>query len=224
MNNEQSSTKKSSTIDWRLRAWFPELSAETHEKLKRYFVELLKFNKTINLISSKTEAQADLVHFADSILASKIVREKINKSKDLYDFGSGNGFPGLVYAILYPDQNVILVDIDERKCEFLKHIGQLLELSNLMVSNTKIELLAADSVHQAICRGFSAIPKAALSLRKIVAKGGVVYFMKSDEWAIEISQIPSQLCSIWKPDLVSEYRLPAGDKARMFVVKTDKIA
>lgn len=224
MNREESSTKKSNTIDWRLRAWFPDLSAETQDKLKKYFIELLKFNKTINLISSKTEAQADLVHFADSILASRVVREKVNKSSDLYDLGSGNGFPGLVYAILYPDQRVVLVDIDERKCEFLKHIGQHLELKNVVVRNIKIEQLDQDSVFQAICRGFSSIPKAALSLRKIVASGGVVYFMKSDEWAIEISQIPSQLCSIWKPDLVSEYRLPAGDKTRLFVVKTEKIA
>lgn len=224
MNSEDSTAKKSTTIDWRLRAWFPDLGFETHEKLKKYFVELLKFNKTINLISPKTEAQADLVHFADSILASKIVREKINKSKDLYDLGSGNGFPGLVYAILYPDQNLVLVDIDERKCEFLKHIAQHLELKNVVVRNIKIEQLDPDSVFQAICRGYSAIPKATLSLRRIVANGGAVYFMKSDEWAIEISQIPSQLCSIWKPDLVGEYRLPAGDKARFFVVKTDKIA
>jgi 16S rRNA (guanine527-N7)-methyltransferase len=46
--------------------------------------------------------------------------------------------------------------------------------------------------------------------------------MKSEEWALEVSQIPTQLCSIWQPALESENKLQIGD-IKMFVVKTTKL-
>ena len=210
------------SANWRLKTWFSDLDEKTHEQLKMYFIELQKFNKVVNLISSKTLIHADAIHFADSILASRIVRKKANKSVYLYDLGSGNGFPGLVYGILYPDQKVILIDSDERKCEFLKHVADSLGLLNVVVQNKKIDLLPLNTIEQAICRGFAPLPKALLTLRKIVKKGGVVYHLKSEEWALEVSQIPTQLCSMWQPALELEYKLPIGD-IKMFVVRTTKL-
>ncbi|MEQ1723025.1 MAG: RsmG family class I SAM-dependent methyltransferase, partial [Pseudobdellovibrio sp.] len=121
--SDASTTTKEQAPNWRIKAWFPELDEKTHDLLKKYWLELQKFNKVVNLISQKTMLNADAVHFADSIKASQTVRKKANKNNYLYDLGSGNGFPGLVYAILYPDQKMILMDSDERKCEFLKHMA-----------------------------------------------------------------------------------------------------
>lgn len=95
---------KEQAPNWRIKAWFPELDEKSHDQLKKYFVELQKFNKVVNLISQKTMLNADAIHFGDSIKACQIVRKKANKNNYLHDLGSGNGFPGLVYAILYPDQ------------------------------------------------------------------------------------------------------------------------
>lgn len=214
--------KKDQMPNWRLKAWYPNLSEDVQLKLKKYFLELLKFNKTINLISPKTVLNADAIHYADSIESCRSVYEFVNKNNILYDLGSGNGFPGLIYSILYPEQKIILLDSDERKCEFLKHIVNQLELKNTNVENIKIESFPPDSIDQAICRGFAPLPKGLLMLRKIVKKGGVVFHMKSEEWAIEVSQIPIQICSIWQPGLISNYVLPLTG-IKMVVVKTDKI-
>lgn len=210
------------SVNWRIKTWFPEIDEKTHESLYKYFSELQKFNKVVNLISPKTVLHADAVHFADSILASRAVSKKVNKSVYLYDIGSGNGFPGLIYAILNPDQKMALVDSDERKCEFMKHVADTLGLSGVVVQNKKVELLPSNTIEQAICRGFAPLPKALLTLRKAVKKGGIVYHMKAEEWAMEVSQIPTQLCSIWQPALEAEYKLPIGD-IKMFVVKTTKL-
>ena len=218
----QLSSNSDQTANWRIKTWFPELDEKTQEQLFKYFNEMQKFNKVVNLISAKTVIHADAVHFADSILASRIVSKKVNKSIYLYDLGSGNGFPGLIYSILYPDQKMVLMDSDERKCEFLKHISDTLGLTNVLVQNKKIDLLPSNTIEQAICRGFAPLPKALLVLRKAVKKNGAVYHMKSEEWALEVSQIPTQLCSIWQPTLESEYKLPIGD-IKMFVVKTSKL-
>lgn len=219
---DEAATQKEQQANWRLKLWFPELEETKHDLLKKYFLELQKFNKVVNLVSAKTLLHADAVHFADSLLASQVVRKKVNKNNTLFDLGSGNGFPGMVYGILYPDQKIVLMDSDERKCEFLKHVADSLGLLNVAVQCKKIDLLPTSSIEQAICRGFAPLPKALLMLRKIISKGGVIYHMKSEEWALEISQIPSQLCSMWEPKLESNYVLPLGD-IKMYVVETSKI-
>jgi 16S rRNA (guanine527-N7)-methyltransferase len=220
--SDEGVSQKEQAPNWRLKAWFPDLDAKALHKFEKYFSELQKFNKVINLISAKTLVHADAIHFADSILSSQMVHKNINKNNYLYDIGSGNGFPGLAYSILYSEQKVVLIDSDERKCEFLKHIIDTLGLLNVSVQNKKIEELGANSIEQAICRGFSPLPKALLTLRKNVQNGGSVYHMKSGEWAVEISQIPIQLCSIWQPSLEAEYVLPVGG-VKMYIVKTAKI-
>ena len=88
------------TIHWRINTWFPDLSEDVKKKLKILHDDLLKFNKTNNLISIKTIGHADAIHFADSILASKAIYSSMNID-EIYDFGSGNGFPGVVFALMY---------------------------------------------------------------------------------------------------------------------------
>ncbi|MBC7421076.1 MAG: 16S rRNA (guanine(527)-N(7))-methyltransferase RsmG [Bdellovibrio sp.] len=210
------------TPSWRIENWFPDLDTLQKNSLKTYFTELIKFNKVVNLVSAKSLISADSTHFADSIYASLLVSKKVNKNEPLYDLGSGNGFPGLVYAILNLDQKMILMDSDERKCEFLKHIADALGLSNVVVQNKKIDLLPENTIAQAICRGFAPLPKSLLMLRKIAKSRSVLFHMKSSDWSMEVSQIPTQLCSIWQPALEAEYVLPEND-IKMFVVRTDKL-
>lgn len=211
-----------STEHWRISQWFPNLNNASIQKLQKYNALLGKFNKTLNLVSPKTLPFADAIHFADSILAINEIT-KSYKVDELYDFGSGNGFPGIVFSILYPDIPVTLVDSDERKCEFLKTVKSDLDLKNLKISNQTIESLPADLVKFGICRGLSSISKAILATRKLFKVGGVFFHMKGEGWASEIAEIPTQLCSFWTPALVSEYRLPIGE-IKFAVVKTEKIA
>jgi 16S rRNA (guanine527-N7)-methyltransferase len=197
-------------IFWRVPQWFPDLSQETEKALKAYFALLIKFNKTINLVSPKTLPFADVIHFADSIEASKVIFTKIKPAK-MWDFGSGNGFPGLVFSILHPEIEFVLLDSDSRKIEFLKNVVESLKLKNVSVQNATIESLKEGSVEFCIARGLAPIPKAILQARKAVAKGGTYYMMKGDEWGKELSDIPTQLCSYWAPQLAGEYKLPIGE-------------
>ncbi len=211
-----------SQIHWRLKSWFPNLGDQKHALLKTFFHELIKQNKIVNLISAKTVNNCDAIHFADCISACLIVNKNINQNDDLYDIGSGNGFPGIVYSILFPEQKIILLEIDERRCLFLSQAVSLLKLENVSVMNKKIESFGQDTISQAICRGFAPLPKSLMTFRKAVRIGGVVFHLKSSEWSMEVSQIPIQLCSTWQPALLGEYKLPIGD-IHLFLVKTDKI-
>ncbi len=209
------------TIHWRIDQWFPDLSPDIKSKLKKFHEELLKFNKTLNLIGVKTIPMADAIHFADSILATQLLKKEI-KQNDVYDFGSGNGFPGIVMAIMMPEKKIHLVEIDTKKAEFLKHLIAQLDLKNTDVLIRSVEALPADSVQCAVSRDFGPLSKAILMTRKVFAVGGVYYHLKGEEWATEIADIPTQLCSFWQPGLLGEYKLPIGE-VRFAVVRTDKI-
>lgn len=207
-------------INWRLKEWFPDLSEPLLLKFKRYHEELLLWNKKTPLINVKNISSADQVFFGDSIVAGKKILEACSGS-DVYDFGSGNGFPGIVMALLDSKTKIYLVDNDPKKAEFLNHVKKTLELGNLTVLLKNIENLPDATVQNAVCRDFFGISKTILSARKCFKTGGSLYHIKGDEWASEVMSIPSQLCTFWKPELFAEYKLP-GAEIKKFIVKTLK--
>ncbi|MFN7455652.1 MAG: 16S rRNA (guanine(527)-N(7))-methyltransferase RsmG [Pseudobdellovibrionaceae bacterium] len=206
---------------WRIPEWFPDISADQLAKLKKYHDELLRFNRSLNLIGVKTIPLADAIHFADSIIACRAISKSASIA-EIHDFGSGNGFPGLVYAILFPATKVKLVEADAKKSEFLKHVAATTKLTNVEVITRTVESLPEGSVSYALARGYGPIALSILNTRKIFKSGGAFFHMKSEEWAKEIADIPSQLCSYWQPSALGEYKLPIGE-IRFAVVKTTKI-
>jgi 16S rRNA (guanine527-N7)-methyltransferase len=207
---------------WRVGNWFADIPADVQKKLRIYFDELVKFNKTLTLVSPKTVPAADAIHFSDSILATRVILKAYPGIKEIHDLGSGNGFPGLIIALLSPSTKVVLVEMDQKKSEFLKHIRTALELKNVEIVVSKIEDLKDGSVQNAIARGLSSISKALLLTRTKVVKGGLLFHMKSEQWGMEVSEIPIQLCSAWAPSLLGEYRLPIGEM-KFAVIKTERI-
>lgn len=205
------------------KSWFPDLSADVIEKLLIYQGELIKFNKAVNLVSPQTLKFADALHFADSIHAAQLIIPKLVSDAPLYDFGSGNGLPGLVFAIMKSDLNVVLVDRDERKLEFCKHVAATAKLKNLTVLIKDVETLPDNSLKNVVARGFAPLAKAIMSARKSVSKGGRFFHLKGDSWATELSQVPPQLLSMWEPTLLGQYPLPAG-KGDMAIILTEKIS
>lgn len=206
---------------WKIPIWFTDLDLHTQKTLKIYWEELIKFNKKVNLVSPKTINAADSVHFGDSIKAALIVYKNNKEINSLFDLGSGNGFPGLVFGLMYPNINVTLVDVDQRKCEFLKHVISKTLARNVSVSNTKVENFKDNGLQTAITRGFASIPKALFMLNKSVQAGGSVYFLKSEEWSQEVSSLSGGLASVWAPELIGEYS-PPDSSAKYFVVRATK--
>jgi 16S rRNA (guanine527-N7)-methyltransferase len=208
---------------WRIDGWFPDLNPGVLRQFKTYNEELVKFNKTVSLVSPKTIPMADALHFADSILASRVISKANPRLTEIYDLSMGSGFPGLVFGILNPQIKVHVVEPDQRKAEFLKHVIAMVRIPNADVMNVKPDSLKEGSVQYVMTRGLASISKVILLLRKIVPKGGIVYHLKGEQWGMEVSEIPIQLCSLWTPGLVGEYRLPVGE-VKFSVIKTDKLA
>lgn len=83
--------------------------------------ELIKWNKSINLIQEKTEKELRERHINNSLELKPFV----DYEHDLIlDIGSGAGFPGLVLAI-DGAKHVQLVEPNGKKTAFLNHIKNL---------------------------------------------------------------------------------------------------
>ncbi len=201
-----------------MKTWFPELSDLTQKQLAIYLEELLKFNKAINLISVASAPRVETVHFADSILAGKLIYPMLHPGKEVFDFGSGNGFPGIAMAAMYPDYNFTLIERDGRKVEFLKHTISRTELKNVKTLVLSVEDLPESSCHNVVTRGFAALHRCMLIARRPMAKGGRLFHLKGDSFASELASVPSQLFSHWNASLLGDYKLPETNSVETIVL------
>ena len=208
---------------WRRMGTRADVNDEIAENLATYTQELLKFNKTVNLISATTIRTVETTHFYDAIAASRLIQPAMIPGAPLYDFGSGNGLPGLVFAILNPKTKVVLVDRDQRKLEFCKHVAATVKLTNLTIHVGAVEDLPESSVKNAVGRGFAPLSRALLTARKVVGKDGKFFHLKGDGWANELAQVPSQLFTFWSVSLLGQYRIP-DSTGELAVVVTVKVA
>ena len=103
-------------------------SRDSIKKIKIYLKELLKVNKSYNLIGKSTEKHIWNRHVLDSAQVVNLIQFSDNKS--LSDLGSGAGFPGLILAIYNrnPKFHVKLYEKSPIKCNFLRN----------MINNLKI--------------------------------------------------------------------------------------
>ena len=205
---------------WRFNTFFSDISADLVSKFKLLHTELLKDNPTLGIIPTKTETDADYLHFADIYLACKAILSK-DKSKIIYDLGPGNVLPGLIMAALAPDRSIVVVDSDGKKIDFVKKMAIPMGLSNITAQVSRLEDISDGLILSAIIRGPLPITKYLLPMRKPMATDGKLHHLKGNTWAREVGDIPSQICTFWKPELAGEYQLPISG-ARLAVVTTIK--
>src|SRR3954447_27006767 len=78
---------------------------------------LLTWNEKINLIGPEAKEHLDH-HIAEALAAAEILKP----SGDVLDFGSGGGLPAIPMAIASPAATFHLVEADQKKWAFLKHV------------------------------------------------------------------------------------------------------
>ena len=108
--------------------------------LKKYWELLLIWQKSVNLISSKTMENGWERHILDSAQLYFFIS---NQQHTLMDVGSGAGLPGIVIAILNkvlkgPLKKIVLVESDMKKTLFLKECARQLDL-DIEVQRERIE-------------------------------------------------------------------------------------
>ncbi len=112
---------------------FPSLTPKQISALDRYTSLLLEWNTHIRLTGYHSQEQVREHLLLEPILAFHYLQGRLPNSLPRIDFGSGNGSPGLVMALLDPDHSYLLVERVQKKRIFLDHVSRHLSLSNVTV-------------------------------------------------------------------------------------------
>ena len=113
--------------------------------LTSYYRELDRWNQKINLTSIHDTKETAIKHFLDSLLYSQALEQRKNVS--LLDVGSGSGFPGLPLKILVPELHVTLLEPNEKKTSFLRHIIGTLDLRDVSVVSQSLRDFSRVAAH-----------------------------------------------------------------------------
>ncbi len=200
----------------------PNLSSDLSVSFEIFFDLVKRYNTTINLVAKSTISKAWTKHFADSFLGLEQIRNDLVTDQPILDFGSGNGFPGIIAALTLKNYNVILVERDLRKSEFLKAAVDHLGLKNCEVHAGTVNELTEASCFNVISRAMAPLPKFLLEARYVMAPGGNAFVFKGEHWSTEFTAIPAQLFEHWEIDLHSSYELPENEGSR-FIVRCTRI-
>ena len=156
--------------------------------LKDYWNLLIRWQKSVNLISSKTIENGWDRHILDSAQLYFLLP---NQASVLMDVGSGGGLPAVVLAILNKTlkgslMRIILVESDMKKSLFLKECARLLNL-NIEVMRERIE-----NIHEIpdviTARAFAPLDELLEKVKKNVSRETILLLPKGKNVEEEIQK------------------------------------
>jgi 16S rRNA (guanine527-N7)-methyltransferase len=103
-----------------------------------HFEILKKWNEMMGLVSRKSIGQSFENHYADSLIISDFAATHC-PSQEVFDLGSGAGFPGIIFAIRYPDRHITLFEKMLKKQSFLAAAITQLDIKNITLSGAMPE-------------------------------------------------------------------------------------
>jgi 16S rRNA (guanine527-N7)-methyltransferase len=95
-----------------------EISAKGAGMLLAYLDAMLEENRVVNLTAVRDREAAIMFHALDSI--SMAVCPFETPPKMALDIGTGNGFPGIAIACLFPETEVLLIDRTLKKLKAIE--------------------------------------------------------------------------------------------------------
>lgn len=164
------------------------VSRETFERLEIYASALIKWQKSINLISPATIPGLWARHFLDSAQVFELSDER----QGLWlDIGSGGGFPGMVCAALAkekaPDMRFTFIESDLRKGSFLRTVAAGMGLK-VGVLTRRIEEAPPQNAIVLSARALAPLTRLLGFADQHLAPGGTALFLKGATHAKELDQ------------------------------------
>jgi 16S rRNA (guanine527-N7)-methyltransferase len=110
----------------------------------------------------------------------------------IVDVGSGGGAPGIPLAAALPDREVVLLEANGRKCDFLESVAR--DFPNVRVVRGRAEEQAPDSYGVAVAKALAPPPVAAEWCLALVRPGGAAILLVGPSAdADAVAQVSAQL-------------------------------
>lgn len=166
------------------------VSRETLDKFICYSELLIKWQKSINLVSNNSLCDMWRRHFYDSAQVMDYIESR-DKPLTILDLGSGAGFPGLVLSILGAGE-VHLVEGVGKKCSFMKQIIQKTGI-DAIVHNERIENMDAFQVDLITSRACADLEKLLDLTAKFIGPDTQCLFLKGEKAEQEIKRAAKKM-------------------------------
>ena len=108
-------------------------------KLVAHLDLLDDWNSRMNLTAIRDRPSQLTKHLLDSLTVLPYLQ-----GERIADVGSGAGFPGIPLAIVEPHRHFSLIESTGKKCRFLEHVRDALELKNVEVVQSRAESYRPD--------------------------------------------------------------------------------
>ena len=139
----------------------PNVPRETSEALLRYASLTMTWNPSINL----TGAKDPITFLQNQVLDCAHAYEVLPRARGYLDLGSGAGLPGLVWALLDPDRQIILVEVLKKRSAFLNRAVAELNLPMVTVFNQSF----SDLIPKSLPTGFEVVSRGTWPPQELLA-------------------------------------------------------
>ena len=187
-----------------------DLTNQQIDALKIILIEHIKWNQVFNLSAHRTEYDVVVYQILDSLSIYPFI-----SSGTLLDIGTGPGFPGLPLAVIFPETQITLLDSNDKKLAFARHIRSLCRLDNVRIVHQRIETVQDDQrFDQIISRAFRQLNGIIECSLRLLSPKGELLAMKGARAESEVAaaQMTYSNCHIsvhQLPHVVEEQRTVA---------------
>ena len=116
------------------------LESSQLENISHYLDFLLLWNARVNLTAVRKPQDIITRHFGESLFTARhLYPDGHAPKRQLIDFGSGAGFPGLPIKIWAPDIQLTLIESNQKKATFLREVIRKLGLADVEVFSGRAE-------------------------------------------------------------------------------------
>lgn len=157
------------------------VSRETVDRLEALVALVLKWSRSMNLVSAADRSIVWDRHVQDSLRLLPLIEPGVDRAIDL---GSGAGFPGLVLAIA-SGLHVDLVESNQRKAAFLLEARRITD-APVTVHCTRIEALQIERASLVTARALAPLPTLLKYTAPLLLPGGTALFLKGSGVGAEI--------------------------------------
>ena len=168
-----------------------------YARLEKYVQLLGRWRKITNLIADESFEHIWERHILDAV---HLQRQR-PAARSWLDIGSGAGLPGVVIASIianYPGVRVHCVEIDRRKCAFLREVASQLALP-LKVHNSLAEQMTRSmdaEIDVVTARAFSTIERILLLAKTQMQNGAIALLPRGRSADEEVARLDRALYSV----------------------------
>ena len=205
-----------------------KLTETQAQQFVRYYAELARWNRRVNLTSITGWEAVQTRHFLDSLAAAKALPTEMLQSGSFIDVGSGGGFPGMPMKVAFPGMRGTLLDATAKKTAFLEHAREALDLRHMTIRTGRAETLAhEDELRESFDVAFSRAVAEIATLSELtlpfVHVGGLVVMHKKADVAAEIVRAQSAIEALGgRVHEVVPVALPALDDRALVVLEKQR--